>query len=180
MFLTLRRVLVVAIVASFPGWLTFPDTHAQEKQAVEAQDDPPVRKAPELSDMELIERVAFLQRELESPEIKKRDAAEAELIGHGVRVLDYLDPPNEKTTTQAIERLGRIRQILEKIAVAAVTEASIVTLKGKMTVGKALAKIRNQSGNDVNLPDGAPDVFRDREIELDLKDVAFWLSLIHI
>ena len=191
MFLTLRRVLVVAIVAGFPGSLAFPHADAQEKQAVEAQDgaeeaakddqaqddEPPVDKKQELSDMELIERVAFLQRELESPEIKKRDVAEAELIGHGVRVLDYLDPPNEKTTTQAIERLGRIRQILEKLAVAAVTEASVVTLKGKITVGKALAKIRNQTGNDVNLPDGAPDLFRDREIELDLKDAAFWEAL---
>ena len=141
-----------------------------------AQDDQ-VEERPELSDMELIERVAFLQRELESPEIPKRDAAEKELIELGVRVLDYLEAVDEKTTTQAVERLGRVRQHLEKIAVAAVTKASLVNFSGKITVGKALAKIRNQTGNQVHLPEGAPDLFRDREIEVKFKDAPFWEAL---
>jgi len=130
--------------------------------------------------MELIERVAFLQRELEAPEIPNRDAAEKELIEHGVRVLDYLEAPDEKTTTQAIERIGRVRQHLEKIAVAAVTKASRVNFSGTISVGKALEKIRKQTGNDVNLPEGAPDLFRNREIEVEFKDAQFWEALAEV
>ena len=145
-----------------------------------AQDDQAQDKRPELSDMELIERVAFLQRELESPEIPKRDAAEKELIELGVRVLDYLEAADEKTTTQAVERLGRVRQHLEKIAVAAVAKASLVNFSGKMSIGKALEKIRNQTGNDVDLPEGAPDLFRDQEIEVEFKDAPFWEAVAEV
>lgn len=155
------------------------DEQAKEDQAKDdqAKDDQAQDKPPELSDMELIERVAFLQRELESPEIPKRDAAEKELIQHGVRVLDYLEAADEKTTTQAVERLGRVRQHLEKIAVAAVTKASLVNFSGTISVDKALEKIRNQTGNDVKLPDGAADLFRDREIKVEFKDAKFWEAL---
>jgi hypothetical protein len=128
----------------------------------------------ELSDMELIERVAFLQRELEAPELSRRDAAEKELLQHGVRVLDYLEPTTPKTPTDAVERTNRVRQALEKIAVASVTKASLVTLKGSMSVRKALEKIRQQTKNDIAMPDTTPDVFRDREIELDLENSTFW------
>ena len=141
-------------------------------QKVVAQDD---KQA--LSDMELIERVAFLQRALESPEIPKRDEAEKELIELGVRVLDYLDATTEKTPSDAVERTNRVRAALEKIAVASVTQASKVNFKGKMSVGQALKKISTQTGNDVAMPDETPDVFRDREIEVEFKDAEFWEAL---
>ncbi len=168
MLLMARRVLFLLLIWGFLGSLGTTASFAQEEKEEQVK---------QLSEMELIERVAFLQRELESPEIKKRDAAEAELIQHGVRVLDYLDPPDEKTTTQAIERLGRIRQTLEKIAVAAVTKASRVNISGKISVAKALEKIKTQTGNDVSLPEGVPDLFRNREIELKLEDAEFWEAL---
>lgn len=128
-----------------------------------------------LSDMELIERVAELQRQLEAPDISKRDAAEKELIAHGVDVLDYLEPvTTDKTTTDAIQRTNRVRAALEKIAVAEVTEASKITLKGKMSVVAALAQIQKQTDNNVLLPDETPDLFKDKEIDLDFKDATFW------
>ncbi|MFK7766602.1 MAG: hypothetical protein AB8B55_05225 [Mariniblastus sp.] len=131
----------------------------------------------ELSDMELIEKVGFLQNELESAEIPKRDAAEKELIELGVRVLDYLEPTTDKTTSDATARISRIRLALEKIAVASVTEASKIKLVGKMTVGEALKRIRKQSKNDVAMPEETPDIFAVREIELKLDGVPFWVAL---
>lgn len=131
----------------------------------------------ELSDMELIERVAFLQRELEAPEVTKRDAAEQELMQHGIRVLDYLEPTTAKTPTDAVQRTNRVRQALEKIAVASVTKASLVTLQGTMTVKQALERIRKQTKNDVAMPDGTPDLFGDREIKLNVESANFWEAL---
>ena len=128
----------------------------------------------ELSEMELIEHVANLQRQLEAVEIPKRDSAEKELIQLGVRVLDYLEQTTDKTPSDAVLRTSRIRQALEKIAVASVTQASTITLEGKTTVGQALESIRKQTQNDVALPDGTPDVFRDREIDLDFENAKFW------
>ena len=130
-----------------------------------------------LSDMELIEKVAELQRALEAAEIPKRDAAEKELVALGVRVLDYLEPPSDKTPTDAIARTNRVRLALEKIAVASVTKASEVTLKGKMTIDEAFKSIQKQTGNDANLHDETPDVFVDREIDVDLEKVTFWEAL---
>jgi len=137
-----------------------------------AQDEPKV-----LSDMELVERVAFLQRQLVSPEIPKRDEAEKELIERGVRVLDYLEPITDKTPSDTIERIGRVRTALEKIAVALVTKPSLVTFKGKMTVDAAIKKIKEQTNNDVALPDETPDLFKDRQIEVEFKDTTFWEAL---
>ena len=134
----------------------------------------------ELSDMELIERVEILQRQLESAEIPKRDAAEKELIGLGIRVLDYLEPTNDKTPSDAVLRTNQVRTALEKIVVASVTKASRITLQGKMTIGKALEQIRKQSSNDVAIPGEIPDIFRNREIELDVENVSFWEVLAEV
>jgi hypothetical protein len=150
------------------------DGPGQQKAAVE----PDSKQEPqELSDMELIERVEILQRELESPSIPKRDAAQKELIRLGVRVLDYLESTTEKTPTDAVQRTNQVRAALEKIVVASVTKASMVTLNGKMTVGSALEEIRKQTNNDVGLPGETPDIFLNREIEMNVEKVSFWEAL---
>ena len=131
----------------------------------------------DLSEMELIERVAVLQRQLESSQVVDRDAAEKELIQHGPLVLDFLEPPTDQSSSDAIERTARVRIELEKIAVASVTLASKVTLTGAMTVKEALAKIRQQTKNDVDLQEETPDVFGERKIDLELNDVDFWVAL---
>lgn len=156
-------VAIALVLLPFSG----PPAHGQSQQ-------------DELSEMELIERVAFLQHELESPEVSKRDAAEKELVSHGVNVLDYLEPTTPTTPSDAIERTNRVRKQLETIAVAMVTQASRVTLQGKTTVGKALQQIRDQTQNDVALPEGIPDIFRDKDIELSLDEVTFWEALAEV
>lgn len=171
--------MLYGLLCSWSGTIGLGQTSAQDDQ-VQEEVQGETQEKRELSDMELIERVAFLQRELESPEVPKRDAAEKELIELGIRVLDYLEAADEKTTTQAVERLGRVRQHLEKIAVAAVTQASLVNFSGKISVGKALEKIRKQTGNNVALPEGVPDLFRDREVEVEFKDTSFWEAIADI
>ncbi len=144
------------------------------------QDDPTQEPAKKLSEMELIERVAFLQRELEAAEIPNRDSAEKELMSLGVNVLDYLESVTDKTPTNAVERTNRIRKHLETIAVASVTKAKIVTILGKMTIRDALKSLRDQSDNDVDVPAETPDIFLDQEIELTADKVGFWEALAEI
>ena len=145
-----------------------------------ADDESAQDQKQELSDMELIERVAFLQREIEAAEIPKRDAAEKELMELGVRVLDYLEPTTDKTPTDAVTRTNKIRKHLETIAVASVTKAANVTLKGTMTIEEALKSLRSQSKNDVDVPEETPDVFLDLEIEMSSENVGFWPALTEI
>ena len=157
-----------------------PEQDSKEQTADEPQpqdaEEPQIQKA-DLSDMELIERVAFLQRELEAAEIPKRDAAEKELLELGVRVLDYLEETTDKTPTDAVTRTNKIRKALETLAVASVTKASNVTLKGTMTIEEALKSLRSQTKNDVDVPEETPDVFLDLEIELESEKVGFWQAL---
>jgi hypothetical protein len=131
-------------------------------------------------EMKLIERVAELQHQLESPQVAERDEAEKELLSLGTLVLDHLEPPTSKTPSDAIERTSRIRRELEKIAVASVTKSSTVTLNGNVSVDQALAEIRKQTTNDVALSAEIPDVFAEKKIDLDLQDVEFWTALAQV
>jgi hypothetical protein len=128
-------------------------------------------------EMALIDRVAFLQHQLQSDKTAERDAAEKELLDLGPKVLDHLEPVDNRTPTDIVQRLQRIRKELETVAVREVTQASKVTLQGKMKLGDALGGIREQTGNDVAMPGETPDVLVNREIELDLEDVDFWVAV---
>ncbi|MFT5299988.1 MAG: hypothetical protein ACI87E_000754 [Mariniblastus sp.] len=178
------RLFLVAAIGLVPslvlaGFVMFSkDYRSPRPVTVEQQgEQEPQKQEPELSDMELIEHVAFLQRQLESPEIPKRDAAEKELISLGVRVLDYLEPATDKTPTDAAQRTTSVRLALEKLAVASVTKSSIVTLKGTMTIKNALASLRKQSNNDVDVLGETPDLFVDKEVTLTSENVSFWEAL---
>ena len=102
MFQWVKLLFVVSFIGLLSGMPTSTSLGQEEKK----------QEKRVLSDMELVEHVAFLQRELESPEIPKRDAAEKELIELGVRVLDYLEPVTEKTPSDAVARIGNVRKVL--------------------------------------------------------------------
>ncbi len=139
--------------------------------------NPSLAQDEQIGEMELIERVAVLQRQLESQVVADRDAAEKELIELGPSVLDSLEPTTEDTPSDAIQRTARVRKELETIAVARVTQASKVTLKGTMTVKEALAAIKKQTSNDVAMPDETPDQLADHKIELNHNNVDFWVAV---
>ncbi len=128
-------------------------------------------------EMELIERIAELQRELESPQMDDRDTAEKELLKIGTLVLDHLEPATDRTPSDAVQRLNRIRLELDKIAVSEVTQASKVTLAGTMSVTEALSQIRQQTNNDVDFNEEIPDQFTQQQLTLDLKQVEFWQAI---
>ena len=124
-------------------------------------------------EMEIIERVAILLDQLKSPEVARRDKAQAEILTLGPVALDQIEL-DDNSTTDFRTRVAEIRKQLEKEAVAAVSEASRVTLSGEMSVDEALAAITKQTGNQVGVADAAAGK---KMIRLNLTNKMFWESL---
>ena len=122
-------------------------------------------------EMETINRIVVLQKQLESGKISERDAAQKELIAIGPLALDYLDPPTDDTTTDARERLAKIRKVLETKAAESIANASKLTLVGEMTVQTALETIEKKTGNKVVCE--FPQIL-ERTVKLSSEDVEFW------
>ncbi|MEE2827460.1 MAG: hypothetical protein VYE64_12610 [Planctomycetota bacterium] len=126
-------------------------------------------------EMEIIERVAILLDQLKSPEVARRDKAQAEILTLGPVALDQIEL-DDNSTTDFRTRVAEIRKQLEKEAVAAVSEASRVTLSGEMSVDEALAAIAKQTGNQVQV--GVADAAAGKKmIRLNLTNKMFWESL---
>ena len=125
-------------------------------------------------ELELMDAVKRLQNELQADEVTKRDAAEQELLKLGPEILEFLDSPEEDSTTDYRKRLNSVRKMLEKEVVATAAKPSSVSLTGTMTLGDALKKIARQTRNKVDAADAS---MLDKEITLDLKQVEFWPAL---
>jgi hypothetical protein len=123
--------------------------------------------------------VLRLVRQLDSPKLDQRDAAEAALLARGPAVLDLLPPPSDRTSAEVRERLGRIRQQLQRLAADAVTQASTITLHAQaMPVGDVLAAFQSQSGNTI--VDDCPQLTRpsaDANQKVDFDNRPFWPAL---
>lgn len=125
-------------------------------------------------ELELIEKVEQLEKQLDADSVTDRDKAEAQLIELGPQILEYLNEVQEDATTDLRNRVNKVRTKLEKVAVEQYTEPSKVTLKGKSTVGEALKKIRRVTKNEVVCLDVTQ---LEKTIELDLEDVDFWEAI---
>ena len=79
-------------------------------------------------DLELIDSVTRLQKQLNADEVADRDVAEKELLELGPKILEFMDPVKEDDTTDLRERVTRIRTTLEKQVVAESANASTLTL----------------------------------------------------
>ncbi|MCH2183575.1 MAG: hypothetical protein MK108_16370 [Mariniblastus sp.] len=124
-------------------------------------------------EMEIIERVTVLLDQLKSPEVVRRDQAQAEILTLGPVALDQIEL-DDNSTTDFRERVAAIRKQLEKEAVTSVSQASRVTVVGEMTVDEALAAITKQTGNQVGVADTAAG---QKKITLNLKNKMFWEAL---
>ena len=133
----------------------------------------PPNAVAQQDEMELIEQVESLVRQLQSDLINERDAAQTKMIELGPAALDYLEAPDD-ATTDLKNRIGAIRKALEKQAVAQVSQPSRVTLQGTMTVKQALEQIQQQTGNEivVDVADAA-----EKNISLELDGVHFWEAI---
>ncbi len=145
-----------------------------------ARAEPPVAQADQLDEMDLIERVSELQDQFDDERISQRDAAEQALIKLGPRALDHLDDPSDDMPLDKTERLARVRAKLETLAGRAASQASIVTLKGNLSVEESLKQIKSQTANDVAIGADASADAGKPTIAWQGKPISFWSAITRI
>ncbi len=123
--------------------------------------------------------VRRLVRQLDSPQLELRDAAEAALLQRGPAVLDLLPEETDRTPAEVRQRLARVRQKLQQLASDAAADASSITLDARsMPLSAVLAAFEQQSGNaivDYRRKFGQPTT--DTELKIDFERTPFWPAL---
>jgi hypothetical protein len=128
---------------------------------------------------DLPSEVQRLVRRLDSPQLAQREAAEAELLRRGPAILDLLPPTSDRTPAEVRQRLGRVRQQLERQAARAAADASTITLRADgMRLSQIVAAFQRQSGNPIidgrgrfGQPDGDPP------LDVRFDKTPFWAAL---
>ena len=136
-----------------------------------------INPAAQMSEMELMERVEELKRQLASQQYPERDAAEKELVQYGPIVLDLLEFSEDEVSSDLTARLARIRKVLEKAAAAEATRPSLVSISGNFSIEEIFKQIKQQTRNDVGLIEDSPDQLAEQKIDIDLKAVEFWPAM---
>jgi hypothetical protein len=134
----------------------------------------PSSLAAQTEEMEVADNVRVIQEQLKSPNFDERDEAEAEIIKLGSSALDHIDDPSEDYEADFNERLIRIRKALEKVAVQEAISPSRITLVGEVSLKKAFAVIKSQTGNEIALAEGYDPAFLEKKIKLNHEDASFW------
>jgi hypothetical protein len=127
---------------------------------------------------DLAAKVRRLVRQLDAPQLRERDRAEEELLQLGPKVLPLLPKEPDPTKPEVDQRVGRIRQKLQRTQATASVEPSTVTLQGKVPLSKVFDEIQKQTGNKiVDLRKEAEEKPADPEINVDFQKVPFWQAL---
>ncbi len=123
--------------------------------------------------------VLALVRQLNATRLAQREAAEQELLKLGPQVLDLLPEVNDRTPAEVKQRLGRIRQKLQRAAAEAVASPSLITLNGDaLPLSKVLAALQEQSGNKiVDFRKQFGQQVTDPKLTIQLDKTPFWQAL---
>jgi hypothetical protein len=124
--------------------------------------------------------VRRLVRQLDAPELARRDAAEAELLKRGPAILDLLPQPDDRTSAEVRQRLARVRQKLQQQAADAAAQSTTITLHADaMPLAKILAELSRQSGNNIvdQRSKGDREIAGAQPLTINLDKTPFWLAL---
>jgi hypothetical protein len=128
---------------------------------------------------DLAAEVRRLVVQLDAGQLAQREAAEAELLRRGPAVLDLLPPDGQIASAEVQQRLGRLRQKLERLAADAVAQASTITLRAEgVPLSEVFAALQRQSGNtivDYRRQFGQPS--GDPKLKVDFRRMPFWAAL---
>ena len=125
-------------------------------------------------EMAVADKVSDLEGQLTAASFEDRDKAEEEIIKLGSQALDFISDPSEDSEEDLNLRLVRIRKKLEKVAIEETITPSKITLSGEISLKKAFAEIKSQTGNIIELAEGYDPALLDKKVKLDLKDASFW------
>jgi len=125
-------------------------------------------------------QVRRLLRQLDAPQLARREEAEEKLIELGPEILGLLPEAPERVSAEVARRVERVRHKLQRAMAESAGQASLVTLRGELPLSEILAKIEEQTGNKI--------VFRDRnlapgeqagdpKLNVDFDKTPFWRAL---
>lgn len=122
--------------------------------------------------------VRRLVRQLDAPRLDQRDEAEQRLIELGPKILDLLPTPDDRASAEVRQRLGRVRQKLQRGLAASVIQGSRVTLSGDgLPIGKILAAFQEQTQNRFADERLVPPQAPGPTLSVDFHDTLFWQAL---
>lgn len=136
-------------------------------------------QTPPPADDSLRLEVRRLVRQLDAPQLADRETAEEKLLQLGPAVLDLLPASGDPVSAEVAQRVGRLRQKLQRRMGEAATRGSRVTLPTEAhKLSQILAAIQEQSGNKIlddrlRMVGAAPDP----EIRIGFEKVPFWQAL---
>jgi hypothetical protein len=134
-----------------------------------------VAQAEVVSKTDLGALVGDLVRQLNDERLDQREAAEKELVELGPPALPHLPAMRRDMSPEVKARLERVRIRLERTSSEAATRAAIVTMKGEMSLSKALAELERQTGNRlVDFRSRLGQVQTDPEVSLDFENADYW------
>lgn len=140
--------------------------------------EPPTDGAlPALDDATFAKAANRLIRQLDAPELSKRDLAETELVRLGARVLPLLPKPGDVTSANAQQALTRIRAKLEIATARSAAESTKVELTGKHTLKHILGVLEKQTGNKFDHLDQIPPEVLDKKHDVTWRAMPFWTAL---
>ena len=131
-------------------------------------------RAPDQDRLE--EQVRGLLKDLAGQTRAQRTAAEKRLRELGPRILPHLPPPELLPSASVRETVRLLRADLERVKARESVLPSRITIRGRNTVGKALAEISRQTGNAVD-GHALPEALLERELDWDVAEVPFWKAL---
>jgi hypothetical protein len=136
-------------------------------------------QAATVAEDELSLEVRRLVRQLNAPQLAQREAAEKELLQLGPRVLGLFPAVTDRTPAEVGQRLGRIRQKLQRAAAEAAIQPSLITFAGDAApLSKVLAALQEQSGNQiVDFRQRFGQEVTDPELNVHFDKVPFWQAL---
>jgi hypothetical protein len=124
-------------------------------------------------------QVARLVKQLDANELAQREAAEQQLVALGSAALDLLPQPSNKMSAEVKERLGRVRDKLQRAEAVAVVQPSKVTIDVQsQPLSKVLAEFTKQTGNAfTDYREQMGQEARDPKISLKVDAVPFWQAV---
>lgn len=130
------------------------------------------------ADSDIAPQVRRLVRQLNAQKLVQRDEAERMLIELGPAILVLLPKRAVRTPPEVTERLGRVRDRLERAAAEDAIQASRVSLQGEMLLSEFFAALERQTGNRiVDYRDKFGQQKVDTRVTVDLEKAPFWQAL---
>jgi len=129
------------------------------------------------ADEDLQLAVDGLVRQLNATQLSQREEAEQELLKLGTEILPLLPKVIDRMPAEMRQRLGRVRQKLQRTAAEATASQSLVSLSATdVPLSEILAALEKQSGNKIEL-EARPGADGPPKLSVEFDKMPFWQAL---